>query len=235
MDSILKIMSAAPEKKKSVCEDTWQEVNGEMKCKCPKQELPSVISDAAIERKYNVLVKNEKEKDKNEIMKKLLTQHFANSALNQCQTQPLNKMSIDPMQVVFKNEEKSTKPVKTSRIFSIPLHMVDRVKSDLYTDVRLGILEKLEGQDNHDTWLSPMIIVPKKTGKPRRVIDFTRLNRHCKRSVEHSSDTLRMSIAVPAPKTGKILFSTLDAWNGYHSIPLTELFWIPNGLGLLPL
>ena len=67
-----------------------------------------------------------------------------------------------------------------------------------------------------------MIIVPKKTGKPRRVIDFTRLNRHCKRSVEHSAETLRMSTAVPAPKTGKILFSTLDAWNGYHSIPLTE-------------
>ena len=31
-----------------------------------------------------------------------------------------------------------------------------------------------------------------------------------------------MSTAVPAPKDGQILFSTLDAWNGYHSIPLTD-------------
>ena len=105
-------MSAAPEKKKSVCEDTWEKINGVMKCKCPKRELPSAISDSAIERKYNVLMK--KEKDKNEIMKKLLTQHFAKSALNQCQTQLLNKTNIDPMRVVFKNDEKRNKPIETS-------------------------------------------------------------------------------------------------------------------------
>ena len=32
-----------------------------------------------------------------------------------------------------------------------------------------------------------------------------------------------MAASVPTPKTGeKIFFSTLDAWNGYHSVPLEE-------------
>ena len=130
--------AAAPEKKKSICEETWYEVNNEMRCKCPKRELPKTISDTAIERKYNMLVKNEKDRNRNGVMKKLLPEHFASSALNQCQTQPLNKMSVNPMRMIFKDEEKGVKAIKTSRIFSIPLHMVDKVKQDLDTDVRLG-------------------------------------------------------------------------------------------------
>ena len=64
--------------------------------------------------------------------------------------------------MVFKDDKKKINPICTSRIFAIPLHMVDQVKKDLDTDVRLGILEKVEGQGNHSTWLSPMLIVPKR-------------------------------------------------------------------------
>ena len=127
-------------------------------------------------------------------MRNLLLPQFGDSALNQCQTQPLNKMNVDPIRVVLKREEKNIEPIRTSRIFAIPIYMVDDVKKDLDTDVRLGILEKVEGQENHDTWLSPMLIVPKKSVKPRQVIDFTRLNRHCRRSDEHTTDTLTGTI-----------------------------------------
>ena len=87
----------------------------------------------------------------------------------------------------------------------------------------MGILENMSGKENHDLWLAPMLVVPKKDNTPRRVIDFSILNRFCKRSVESSLDTNRMATAVPVPDEGKeIFFSTLDAWNGYHLIPLDE-------------
>ena len=40
--------------------------------------------------------------------------------------------------------------------------MKEDVKNDLDMSVRLGILEKLDTQANHDHWLANMIIVPKK-------------------------------------------------------------------------
>ena len=60
-----------------------------------------------------------------------------------------NKMNVDPMRVVLKREEKNIKSIRTTMIFAIPIHMVDQVKKDLDKDIRLGILEKVEGQDNH--------------------------------------------------------------------------------------
>ena len=66
-----------------------------------------------------------------------------------------------------------------------------------------------------------MLVVPKKDNSPRRVIDFSLLNKFCKRSAEAILDTNRIATAVPVPgKDQEIFFSCLDAWNGYHSIPL---------------
>ena len=98
-----------------------------------------------------------------------------------------------------------------------------KTKKDLDDAVRMGILENVSAKNNHDLWLAPMIVVPKKDNTPRRVIDFSILNRFCKRSAEASLDTNPMATAVPVPEPGKeIFFSCLDAWNGYHSIPLDE-------------
>ena len=65
-------------------------------------------------------------------------------------------MTVDPMKVAIKRKEGSIEPIRISRIFPIPIHIVDQVKKDLDTDIRLGILEKVEGQDNHHTWLPLM-------------------------------------------------------------------------------
>lgn len=87
----------------------------------------------------------------------------------------------------------------------------------------MGTLENVSGKNNYDLWLAPMIVVPKRDNTPRRVIDFSLLNRFCKRSAEASLDTNGMATAVPVPDKGnEIFFSCLDAWNGYHSIPLDE-------------
>ena len=86
----------------------------------------------------------------------------------------------------------------------------------------MEILEDVSGKPNYDLWLAPMIVVPKRDNTPRRVIDFSLLNKFCKRSAEATLDTNLMATAVPIPEEGnEIFFSCLDAWNGYHSIPWT--------------
>merc|ERR1740129_1459945 len=120
-------------------------------------------------------------------------------------------------------DSKFTKAKKTSRVIATPLALREQTKKDLDSAVKMGILENVSGKPNHDLWLAPMIVVPKKDNTPRRVIDFSLLNKFCKRSAEATLDTNRMATAVPVPKEGEeIYFSCLDAWNGYHSIPLED-------------
>ena len=103
------------------------------------------------------------------------------------------------------------------------LALQEEAYKQIENDVNMGILENVTNGANHDLWLAPMLIIPKEDNSPRRVIDFSNLNRLCKRSAETTSDTNRMATAVPMPKAGeKIYFSTLDAWNRYHSIALEE-------------
>ena len=77
-------------------------------------------------------------------MKTILTRHFKKLSLNHCSTQTLNKMAVEKISVEFKNGKENLDPIRMGRIYPIPIHLVDRVKKDLDTDVTLGILEKVE-------------------------------------------------------------------------------------------
>ena len=138
-------------------------------------------------------------------------------------------MNVPKMTVKIKEGLKGTKAKRTSRVIASPLALREQTKKDLDSAVKMGILEDVSGQANHDLWLAPMIVVPKKDNTPRRVIDFSLLNKFCKRSAKATLDTNRMATAVPIPEEGQeIFFSCLDAWNGCHSIPLNDvknLFW----------
>ena len=63
-----------------------------------------------------------------------------------------------------------------------------------------------------------MVVCAKKSGKPRRTVDFQPLNRHAVRETHHTQSPFHQARAVP-PNTRKTVF---DAWNGYHSIALDE-------------
>ena len=63
-----------------------------------------------------------------------------------------------------------------------------------------------------------MVVCAKKDGKPRRTVDFQALNRHAKRETHHTQSPFHQARSVPSGKKKTVV----DAWNGYHSVPLHE-------------
>ena len=65
----------------------------------------------------------------------------------------------------------NVKPVAIHKEAIIPIHLNARVKADQNRDVRLGILEKVN-INSLVKWLSRMLVMMKKDGSPRRIIDY---------------------------------------------------------------
>lgn len=64
-----------------------------------------------------------------------------------------------------------------------------------------------------------MIVTPKKNGEPRRTVDLQQLNKATLREVHHTPSPFNMVASTPTGKRKTVL----DAWNGYHSLPLNTL------------
>ena len=84
-------------------------------------------------------------------------------------------------------------------------------------DCALRVLEQVPMGDTSQ-WCAATMIAAKKNGDPRRTIDFQRLNKACKRQTHAVEVPFHQASAVP-PNTRR---SVLDAWNGYHSVPLAK-------------
>ena len=123
-------------------------------------------------------------------------------------------MSGPPLHLMVDPE---AKPTAHHTPIPVPIHWQDEVKADLDRDVRLGILEPVP-VGTPVTWCSKMVVAAKKSGKPRRTVDFQALNRHALRETHHIQPPFHQARSVP-PNTYK---TVMDAWNGYHSIPLHE-------------
>ena len=89
------------------------------------------------------------------------------------------------------------------------------MKAGLDQDVRLGVIEAVP-VGAPVTWCHRMVICAKKTGKPRRTVDFQPLNAHATRETHHTQSPFHQVRAIPHKKW-KTVF---DAWNGYHSVAL---------------
>ena len=90
------------------------------------------------------------------------------------------------------------------------------MKEDLDRDVRLGIIEPVP-PGTPTLWCSRMVVAPKKDGTPRRTVDLQKLNAATMRETHHTPSPFNQVSIVPA-QTKK---TVLDAWNGYHSLPLS--------------
>lgn len=94
---------------------------------------------------------------------------------------------------------------------------MDQTIFQLDQDVDLGIIEPVPA-GTPTTWCARMITVPKSDGTPRRTVGLQDLNEATKRETHHTQSPFHLVNTIPTNS----LKSKLDAWNGYHSIPLAE-------------
>jgi hypothetical protein len=152
-------------------------------------------------------------KDNVERLEGWLRDQFAGSAFNKCTHQPLQKMSGKDMDVKIR---KDAVPFAVHTPAPVPHHWKRQVKADIDRDVRLGIIEPVP-QGTCTTWCSRMVVAPKSDGSPRRTVDLQRLNRATLRETHHTPTPFNLVSTIPPGKIKTIL----DAWNGYHSLPLS--------------
>ena len=88
---------------------------------------------------------------------------------------------------------------------------------DLNRDVLLGVLEKML-ENTPFTWQSYMHLVPKKDRSCRRTVDLWPLNEATYHQTHLTESPFVQASRIPAG-TWK---STVDASNGYHSVPLDK-------------
>ena len=97
----------------------------------------------------------------------------------------------------------------------ITIHWQAQVEAGLDRDVFLGVIEKVPVNEPVK-WCRRMLVAPKSNGSPRRVIDFTPVNRHAPRQLHHTRSPYSIATAVP-----DYTFKTvLDNWHVYHSVSI---------------
>ena len=95
----------------------------------------------------------------------------------------------------------------------IPFHIRKDVEKGLQRLEDLDVIERVEGPT---PWVSPIFIVPKKTGEVRLCVDMRKANKAVKRE-KHLMPTLDELIT---DLNGATVFSTLDLTSGYHQLEL---------------
>ena len=147
-------------------------------------------------------------------LKKWLLERFASSGFNQCTHQELGTMTGVPMDIHFK---KDVIPHAVHTPIPVPLHWRYQVKDDINRDVRLGIIEQVP-QGTPVEWCSRMVVTAKKDMTPRRTVDLQKLKKATLRETHYTRTPFH--IVSQTPKN--VLKTVLDAWNGYHSLPLSD-------------
>ena len=138
---------------------------------------------------------------------------YLSSSFNICEQQPLPLMDTSPPVKLI--VEEGSEPVACTKASPIPINWLDKIKEELDKDVRLGVIAPVP-ENVPVTWCSRMGIVPKKSGEPRRVIDFRPLNKVTKSQTHPVESPFIQASRIP-PGTWK---RCSDAWNRYHSVPL---------------
>ena len=144
-----------------------------------------------------------------------IRERYSASIFNTCNCQPLPLMSGSPPLELF--IDPGAKPVACHKPAQLPIHFKERVEAEIRRDVKLGVLEEVP-TNTPTTWCSRMCIQVKKNGKPRRTIDLQAVNKHAVRQT-HATETPFPILSEVPPNTYR---TTMDAWNGYHSVPIRE-------------
>ena len=100
---------------------------------------------------------------------------------------------------------------------SIHMHWQHKVHEDLLRDEALGVIERVP-YGEPVSWCHRMEITRKHDGSPRRTVDLSPLNQFCKRETFSTESPFQLARRVPRGSWK----SVIDAWNGFHSVPLRE-------------
>ena len=174
-------------------------------CQCPKRSSPPPKPSSL------PYPPTEDNRDK---LEKYLLERYKASTFNTCEHQPLPMMTGPPMRIMI---DPDATPSVTHKPIPIPIHWQEDIYNDLKRDISLGVIEPVP-VGTPVTWCHRMVVVAKKSGKPRRTVDLQPLNRHAIRETHHTESPFHLARAVP-PNTLK---TVMDAWNGYHSIFLDK-------------
>ena len=184
--------------------DVSAHVNEKALCGCPRR---TKVPDKPANIPFPPITSNR------DCLELWLWEHFKSSAFNTCLHQPLQMMTGRSLDIMFTEE---AKPSVVHTPIPVPHHWKKRVKQDFNRDIALGIIEPVP-TGTPMVWCSRMIVAPKKDGSPRRTVDLQKLNAATRRETYHTTSPFNQVSIVPA-RTKK---TVLDAWNGYHSLPLS--------------
>ena len=174
-------------------------------CGCPpRQKIPPKPTSLPFEA-------TEANREK---LQQWLVEYYRASAFNMCKNQPLVLMNGPPMRLMI---DPNAHPTRCHKPLPVPLHWQEEVKAGLDQDVNLGVIEPVPIGDPV-TWCHRMVVCAKKNGMPRRTVDFQPLNTHATRETHHTMSPFHQARLIP----GNTKKTVLDAWNGYHSVPLHE-------------
>ena len=172
-------------------------------CDCPRRQRPPPKPSKL---PYPATAANRKR------LEQWLREYYKSNTFNTCTHQPLPLMEVPPMRLMI---DKNAEPVAHHTPIPVPLHWQDKVKAGLDQDVALGVNEPVPVGEPV-TWCHRMVICAKKSGHPRRTVDFQALNLHGTRETHHTQSPFHQARSIPSNKK-KTVF---DCWNGYHSVPL---------------
>ena len=190
----------------SHCDATAAPTHGtHAKCGCPSRtdtpDLPDKIPFEGTD-------------DNRQALQDWILKHFASSAFNTCKHQPLQAISGEKMDIHFKP---GAVPVAVHTPIPLAHHYADPVHDDMDGDSNMGIIEPVPA-NTPTRWCSRMVVTPKKDGTPRRTVDLQALNDATFRETHHTPSPFNQVSRVPPHKKKTLL----DAWNGYHSVPLSD-------------
>ena len=174
-------------------------------CNCPPR---TVVPDKPKSLPFDPIPEN------NAKMKQWLLHRYASSTFNTCPHRALPCMTGPPMAIHI---DESATPKVCHKPAPVPLHWQQRVYEDLLRDEALGVIERVP-DGVPVTWCHRMVVTRKHDGTPRRTVDLSPLNKHCKRETFPSEAPFHLARRVP----GNTWKTVTDMWNGYHSVPLRE-------------
>ena len=174
-------------------------------CACPQRQP---VPDRPSKLPFDCTPEN------NEKMKQWCMEEFGSSTFNVCPHQPLPCMAGPPMKI---HVDENAKPFVCHKAAPVPIGWDEMHKEDLDNDVTMEVIEPVPIGEPV-TWCFRTVLSRKSDGRCRRTVDYTPMNKYCKRETHVVESPMVVARRVPR-KTWK---TVTDLWHGFHQIPIAE-------------